>query len=201
MPSDPYPEGHVHHSFGGGETTSTILEWWLLAMVAHPEVQTRVHSELDKVVGGARPPTFADLPSLPYVRATVKEVLRWAQIAPFGVPHRSSADDWYEGMFIPKGTICLPNMRVINSDPGIFGGDAARFNPDRYLLERTETEERETGSTIFGFGRRVCLGRYIAQETLAIDFATLLWAMRFERPMGAQGELDTETFVVEGLSA
>jgi len=166
----------------------------------------RIHLELDKVVGRARPPTFVDLPSLPYVRATVKEMLRWAQIAPFGVPHRSAADDWYEGMFIPKGTICLPNMRVINSDPGIFGVDAARFNPDRYLsddsgAERTETEEREMGSTIFGFGRRVCPGRYIAQETLAIDFATLLWAMRFDRPMGVQGELDTETFVMEGLSA
>jgi len=191
--------------FGGGETTSSILEWWLLAMLAHPEIQTRAHSELDKVVGRARPPTFADLPSLPYIRAIVKETLRWARIAPFGVPHRSTADDWYEGMFIPKGTVCLPNMHVINSDPGIFGEDAARFNPDRYLDDRgagrTAAEEREMGSTVFGFGRRVCLGRYIAEGTLAIDFATVLWAMRFERPMSVQGELDTETFVLEGLSA
>ena len=198
----------MHYSFGGGETTSDILEWWLLAILVHPEIQTRAHSELDKVVGRARPPTFADLPSLPYIRALVKETLRWARIAPFGVPHRSTADDWYEGVFIPKGTVCLPNLHVINSDPGIFGEDAARFNPDRYLGDRgagrTAAEEREmdsSHSTAFGFGRRGCPGRYIAEGTLAIDFATVLWAMRFEHPIGVQGELDTETFVVEGLSA
>ena len=205
MANDSDLEGYLRYSFGGGETISSILEWWLLAMTAHPEVQMRAHSELDQVVGRGRPPTFADLPSLPYIRATVKETIRWARTAPFGVPHRSTADDWYEGMFVPKGTICLPNMHVINSDPGIFGKDAARFNPGRYLLddgaEKTEAEEREMGSTAFGFGRRVCLGRYIAQGTLAIDFATLLWAMRFERPEGVQGKLDTETFVLEGLSA
>ncbi|KAH9053931.1 cytochrome P450 [Lactarius vividus] len=186
--------------FAGGETASSILEWWLLAMVAHPEIQTRAQSELDKVVGRARPPTFADLPSLPYIRAIVKETLRWAQVAPFGVPHRCMEDDWYEGVFIPKGTICMPNIRMINSDTGVFGADADRFNPDRYLLDAA-TEEREMGSTIFGFGRRVCLGRFIAEGTLAIDAATLLWAMRFERPKGVQGELDTETCVLEGLSA
>ncbi|KAH9165024.1 cytochrome P450 [Lactarius sanguifluus] len=185
--------------FAGGETASSILEWWLLAMVAHPEIQTRAHSELDKVVGRARPPTFADLPSLPYIRAIVKETLRWAQVAPFGIPHRSTADDWYEGVFIPKGTVCMPNIRMINSDTGVFGADAIRFNPDRYL--DAATEEREMGSTIFGFGRRVCLGRFIAEGTLAIDAATLLWAMRFERPKGVQGELDTETCVLEGFSA
>ncbi|KAH9031548.1 cytochrome P450 [Lactarius hengduanensis] len=92
----------------GGNTTSTTLHWWLLALLAHPEVQVRAQAELDDVVGSARPPTFADLPFLPYIRAMVKEALRWSPTAPFGVPRASSVDDWYEGMFIPKGTIILP---------------------------------------------------------------------------------------------
>ncbi|KAI9439486.1 cytochrome P450 [Lactarius psammicola] len=99
----------------GGETTSSTLQWWLLAMLAYPEVQNRAHAELDEVVGSARPPTFIDLPSLPYIRAMVRETLRWSLTVPFGVPHSSTEDDWYEGMFIPKGTICLQNMRLINS--------------------------------------------------------------------------------------
>jgi hypothetical protein len=95
-------------------------------MIAYPEVQNQAHAELDEVVGNARPPTFADIPSLPYIRAMVKETLRWSLTSfPFGVPHASTADDWYEGMFIPKGTICLQNMRVINSEPDVFGSDAA----------------------------------------------------------------------------
>jgi len=101
----------------GVETTSALLLWWSLAMVAYPDVQARAQAELDEVVGRARPPTFGDVPSLPYIRAMVKETLRWSPILPFGIPHASSADDWYEGMFIPKGTVCLPNMRVLNSTP------------------------------------------------------------------------------------
>jgi len=173
-------------------------------MLAYPDVQARAHAELDEVIGHARPPTFADLPSLPYIRAMVKEALRWPVITPFGVPHASTEDDWYEGMFIPKGTVCMPNMRVLNCDPDVFGEDAAQFDPSRYLDEKgnatTPIECREEGHLSFGFGRRTCVGKNVAEGSLAIDFATLLWAMRFERPDGAQGELDTHTLTYTGLT-
>ena len=190
-------------SGAGGETTSTALLWWLLAMIAYPEVQDQAHAELDEVVGNARPPTFADIPSLPYIRAMVKETLRWSPIVPFGVPHASIADDWYEGMFIPKGTICLQNMRMINHEPEVFGSDATEFNPARYLDEHRQVrvlDGREEGHMGFGFGRRICPGRYVTEGTLAIDIATLLWAMRFERPEGARGELNVRTIVEGGIT-
>ena len=174
-------------------------------MIAYPAVQARAHAELDEVVGFARSPTFADVPFLPYIRAMVKETLRWSSVVPFGVPHASNADDWYDGTFIPKGTICLQNMRVLNFDPEVFGPNAADFDPARYLDEKgqakTPIEGREEGHMAFGFGRRVCPGRYVAEGTLAIDFATLLWAMRFERPQGSQGMLDVHTPVLGGLTA
>ena len=174
-------------------------------MLVYPTVQARAHAELDEVVGRARPPTFADVPSLPYIRAMVKETLRWSSVTFFGGPHTSTADDWYDGMFIPKGTICLQNMRVLNYDQEVFGSNAADFDPTRYLDEngqvRTLIEGREEGHMAFGFGRRVCPGKYVAEETLTIDFATLLWAMRFERPEGSQGDLDVHTRVRSGLTA
>jgi len=85
----------------GFETTSTTLEWWALAMVAFPEVHRRAQAELDAVVGRARLPTFADAPWLPYVRAIIKEVLRWRPAIERGAPHKAAEDDLYEGMFIP----------------------------------------------------------------------------------------------------
>ncbi|KAH9022259.1 cytochrome P450 [Lactarius pseudohatsudake] len=195
----------TNYSSAGGNTTSTTLHWWLLALLAHPEVQVRAQAELDDVVGSARPPTFADLPFLPYIRPMVKEALRWSPTAPFGVPRASSADDWYEGMFIPKGTILLPNMRVINFETAVFGADSARFNPARYLDEKGQVkvvmDGREEGHVSFGYGRRVCPGRHVAEGTLGIDFATLLWALLFERPEGAQGELDVHTVVHSGIGA
>ncbi|KAH8997632.1 cytochrome P450 [Lactarius deliciosus] len=194
-----------HLLAAGGDTTSSGLEWWLLAMLLYPNVQARAHVELDEVVGRGRPPTFADIPFLPYIRAMVKETLRWSPIAPFSVPHASTADDWYEGMLIPKGTICLQNMGVLNFDPEVFGDNVAEFDPSRYLDEKgrvkTQMGGREEGHVTFGFGRRMCPGRYVAEGTLSIDIATLLWAMRFERPEGSQGELGVRTRIQSGLTA
>ena len=79
-------------------------------MVAIPEVQRQAQAELDAVVGRARLPTFADAPRLPYVRAIIREVLRWRPAFPIGVSHTTTEDDWYEGMFTPKGATCIPNL-------------------------------------------------------------------------------------------
>ncbi|KAH9172382.1 cytochrome P450 [Lactarius sanguifluus] len=189
----------------GGETTSTTLQWWVLAMLAYPEVQSRAHAELDEVVGSARPPTFADLPSLPYIRAMVKEILRWSPTIPLSMPHVSTEDDWYEGIFIPKGTICLQNMRTLNFNSEVYGSNAMDFDPSRYLDEKGQVKAvmvgREEGHMSFGFGRRICPGRFVAEGTLAIDLAMLLWAMRFERGEGGRGELDVRTMVHSGITA
>jgi cytochrome P450 len=62
-------------------------------MLAYPETQARAQAEIDAVVGRARLPTFADYPHLPYVRAMVKEVLRWRPVAPLAAPHQSTEDE------------------------------------------------------------------------------------------------------------
>jgi cytochrome P450 len=59
-----------------------MMAWWTLAMLAYPETQARAQAELDAVVGRSRLPTFADYPSLPYIRAILREVLRWRPTAP-----------------------------------------------------------------------------------------------------------------------
>ena len=83
---------------------------FFLAMAMHPAVQQKAQEELDRVVGGDRLPDFDDRNSLPYVNALLKEVLRWHIVLPLGVPHRATADDEYNGYFIPKGTIVFSNI-------------------------------------------------------------------------------------------
>ena len=56
----------------------------MLAMVLYPDVMKRAQAEIDSVVGRDRMPTFADEPHLPYVRAMVKEILRWRPVGPLG---------------------------------------------------------------------------------------------------------------------
>ena len=56
----------------------------MLAMIAYPEKQKKCQEELDTVIGRSRMPTLADWDSLPYLRATVREALRWRPIGPVG---------------------------------------------------------------------------------------------------------------------
>jgi cytochrome P450 len=103
----------------GSDTLKSTLEWFTLAMTAHPAVQRRAQDELDAVVGHGRVPRVGDRAHLPYVSALIREVLRWGTPLPIGVPHVSEADAWYEGMFIPKGTMCIVNVRACNMDPEV----------------------------------------------------------------------------------
>ncbi|KAH9081428.1 cytochrome P450 [Lactarius deliciosus] len=195
--------------FGAGaDTTSTTMSWWALAMIAHPEVQKRAHIELDAVVGRSRAPTFSDAPNLPYIQVIVKEVLRWRPALPFSLPHSTTEDDWYNGMFIPKGTICLTNLLQCHRDPSSYGDDAANFRPERFLGTHGEiipgpAETHEEGHSTYGIGKRACVGKHVANESLFIYIATALWALTLERVRGEDGNevpLDVEAFVDTGMS-
>ncbi|THU76606.1 cytochrome P450 [Dendrothele bispora CBS 962.96] len=117
----------------GQETTSTVLKWFLLCMTIFPHVQEKAHQELDRVVGRGRLPSFSDMKHLHYIRAIVKEVLRWQVPLPLGLPHATTEDDYYEGYFIRKGTVCTVNVMGLHRDQQIYGPDADEFRPDRYL--------------------------------------------------------------------
>jgi cytochrome P450 len=176
-------------------------------MIAHPEIQKRAQDELDIVVGRSRPPTLADAPNLPYIQALVRESLRWRAALPLGIPHSTIEDDWYEGMFIPKGTVCIANIWQCNLDPASYGDDASKFNPERFLDERGRltsgpVETRSNGHSTYGFGRRACVGKHAANDTLFISMATVLWAMRLECPRDESGKavpLDIDTTVDTGM--
>ena len=176
-------------------------------MITHPEIQKRAQDELDAVVGRSRVPTFADAPSLLYIQALVKESLRWRPALPLGIPHRATEDNWYEGMFIPKGTICLVNLWQCHHDSASYGNDASIFNPERFLdahgrLIPSPIETHNDGHGTYGFGRRACVGKHAANDSLFIYMATILWAAHLERPLDESGKevpLDIETPVDTGM--
>ena len=197
----------MRHSAAGSETTSTTLMWWALAMVAFPQVQRRAQAELDAVVGRTRLPTFADASHLPYVRAVIKEVLRWRPAVPLGVPHKATEDNWYDGMLIPKGATCVANVWQCNHDRAIFGDDADEFRPERHLDDKGElspgpVETNQEGHSTFGFGRRICVGKHLANESLFIHTARILWAATLECVQDENGKdivPEINSFVDMGL--
>lgn len=56
-----------------------------MAMVLHPDIQAKVHAELDTVVGKGVLPTFEDKQRLPYFLAMLYEVVRWNPVVPLGL--------------------------------------------------------------------------------------------------------------------
>ena len=199
----------MHFSAGGGEATPSTLYWWALAMIAFPEVQRRAQAELDSVVGRDRLPTFADASRLPYVCAIVREVLRWRPVLPLGLPHAVIKDDWYEGMFIPKGTVCVPNIWHCNHDRAVFGEDADEFRPERHLNKQGEldpgpVQTNQAGNVTFGFGRRLCVGKDLVNDALFIAISCMLWAANFEGARDQNGKAmspDLDMFVDAGMIA
>lgn len=95
-------------SFVAIATVGGPLHAFFVAMCHYPSWQDKVVEELDRVCGN-RVPEMSDMPRLPVLRATVKEVVRWRQATPLGVPHMVMEDDVYEGYLIPKGAICHAN--------------------------------------------------------------------------------------------
>ncbi|KAI9451954.1 cytochrome P450 [Russula earlei] len=79
----------------------------------------------------------------------------------------------------------MANVRHLNRDPEIYGADAAHFNPARFLDANREvilcaTETKDDGHFTYGFGRRICVGKHVANNSLFIDFAVMLWACTFK---------------------
>ncbi|EJF62600.1 cytochrome P450 [Dichomitus squalens LYAD-421 SS1] len=175
------------------ETMSGTLTWFMLAMVLYPDVQRKAQAELDAIVGRSRLPSFEDFENLVYIRAIIKETLRWHPVGPLGMQHVSTEDDVYEGYFIPKGTICIPNIWAINRDPDMWGLDADQYVPERHIgpdgkLAPSHLDTKEEGHVTFGFGRRICVGRHVARNSLFISIAYLLWMFNIKPPLGPDGK-------------
>ncbi|KAL4865823.1 hypothetical protein BDV12DRAFT_173973 [Aspergillus spectabilis] len=157
---------------GGADTTVSTVTSFFLAITLFPDVQKRAQDEIDSKIGRARLPMVDDREHLPYIDAVVKEALRWHPVLPMGLPHRSMADDTCNGYLIPKNSVLLPNIWAFCHDPCEYK-DPLIFNPERFL---GATPERDPHSLVFGFGRRICPGRVLADRTIFLTIAQSLAA-------------------------
>ena len=168
---------------------------WVLCMVLHPAEYKKLQQEVDSVVDDKRLPEFEDLSKLPRVRAVVKETLRWRPVTAGGLPHYSTKDDIYEGMFIPAGTNIHPNQWAIHRDPSLYP-EPETFLPARWLepsyptyREPLTQHPTTTNYSAFGFGRRICPGQHIADRSLDILVARIAWACDITKKVGRDGKV------------
>lgn len=157
------------------------MQCFFLAMSIFPEAQKKAQEEIDRVIGQHRLPSAADREKLPYVEAVVKEVLRWHPVAPMGLPHTSTEDDLCEGYLLPKGGMIFANVWHFTHDPIVYH-DPMVFKPERFLKTIGHEPEPDPGMYVFGFGRRICPGRVLADNTLYLSIAQSLAVFNITRP-------------------
>jgi len=169
----------VAYAAGAGTSVSS-LKYMILALVLYPEMQRKARAEMDSVVGD-RLPTIADRRDLPYLNAFCEESMRWRPTLPFAVSHATVTDDVYGDFYIPKGSVIVGDVWAILHDPAVYKNPQA-FDPERFL-ERNEPLPTQH----WGFGRRICPGRYLANNTLFIAAACIVKAFDITPAKDADG--------------
>ncbi|KAF3222032.1 hypothetical protein TWF106_005810 [Orbilia oligospora] len=169
---------------GGSDTTVALVKNFFLAMSLSPEVQRRAQEEIDTVIGKDRLPNLQDRPNLPYLEAVLTETLRWISVVPLGLVHTSDKEDEFQGYLIPKGSIIMPSIAWFGRDPANYP-DPEIFNPERFLGPNKQIDPR---TFTFGFGRRICPGRYLAEPTSFILMARSLASFKISKAIGSDGK-------------
>lgn len=168
---------------GGGETSVSALNTFMLLMQLYPEVQKKLQADLDKVAPG-RFPTFDDYQDLPYFTAVIKEVLRWGQVAPMGLPHATTQDEIYDGYLIPKGARIFANIWGITHDEEVYP-DPFKFDPERHLGPNPQPNPFQF---VFGFGRRTCPGAHFAETSIFYTISNILAVFDISKQLDEKGE-------------
>ncbi|KAI0035465.1 cytochrome P450 oxidoreductase [Vararia minispora EC-137] len=169
---------------GGQDTVTATLGTFFLAMVLYPDAQRKAQEELARVIGSSTLPTTTDFERLPYLVALFKEVMRWHTVACINLPHYTTADDTYNGYYIPKGSIILANLWLIANDPNNYS-DPSVFKPERFLGEKPELDPL---SYVFGFGRRRCPGVELARTICTYVMAVTLTIFDIVKARDADGK-------------
>jgi len=162
----------------GTDTTTAALTNAIYLLYKHPEVLSKLRTELDAAMGTSDVPTYESLASLPFLRACIEESLRVRPASSFGLPRVVPKGGRYiAGQFVAEGvTVSVPTYTLLR-DPVAFD-KPEEFIPDRWI--DGDKERMSKAHFPFSTGPRACIGRNIAYFEQLIVIGTLVRAFDFE---------------------
>ncbi|MGW6541973.1 cytochrome P450 [Streptomyces massasporeus] len=164
----------------GSESPSMCLASTFSLLAQHPQVERRLHAEVDTVLAG-RLPDADDLPRLVYTRSVLTESLRHS---PPGwlFTRVTTREAELAGRRLPRGTTVVYSPYLLHHDPASFP------EPDRFLPERWLEGEAATGPhgalIPFAAGSRKCVGDLFSMAEMTVALATVAGRWRLRHPAG-----------------
>ncbi|KAK1701023.1 cytochrome P450 [Colletotrichum godetiae] len=152
----------------GFETFTAVSTWGIGFLATHPEIQQKAFEAIRETYDEGNPLCDAhDDQTIPYLRALVRECLRFFTVLRLSLPRATNKEFMYEGKLVPKGTVVFLNSWACNMD-GDLWHDPEVFRPERWL------ENPEAPMFTYGMGYRMCAGTMLANRELYITFLRML---------------------------
>ncbi|MBD2111987.1 MULTISPECIES: cytochrome P450 [Cyanophyceae] len=183
---EPLSDGELHDELmtllvAGHETTASALAWSLYWVHWLPEVNERLHQELD--AGGLSADPLADA-NLPYLTAVCQETLRIYPVAPTTGIRILNQPMTVAGYEFPSGAVLFPNIYLLHHREDLYPEPKA-FRPKRFLERQYSPYEYVP----FGGGHRSCIGSAFALMEMKLVLATILRHWELELPEGLRRPL------------
>nr|XP_031317453.1 cytochrome P450 2C23 isoform X2 [Camelus dromedarius] len=179
----------------GTESTASTMRYGILLLMKHPEVQAKVHEEIDRVIGRNQRPSMMDKMKLPYTEAVVHEIQRYITFVPSNLPHTVVRDTKFRQYVIPKGTTILPLLSSVLYDCKEFP-NPEKFDPNHFLDKNGGFRKTEYFMP-FSIGKRSCAGEGLARMELFLFLTTILQNFVL-KPLVDPKEIETKP-IVTGL--
>ena len=173
----------------GHETVASALAWTWYLIARAPEVERKLHAEVDAVLG-ERPPSAADLPRLTYTRQVFEEALRLYPPA-WIITRKAMAADVLGGYHIPAGALVILSPYVTQRRPDLWENPEA-FDPERFAPARAAGRPRFAYFP-FGGGARLCIGNHFALIEAQLIIASV--AQRFRLRLASGHPVEPEPSV------
>lgn len=184
-------EGQPQEIMGTGlQPIAPLIRWAILYMVAHPDIQTEIHQELDRVIGKGEKIRYEDRTNLPFTEAFLLELLRHVPHFPAGIPHSTTNEITINDYFIPKHTPIYVNFYSLTRDKRYWDQPEV-FNPHRFLTQDNQIRQDLLDKYYpFGLGKRRCLGEHLSRFELFLFLSNLTQKFKFDKVAGAKLNLE-----------